>query len=77
MPSAGSAPTPAGLAAANMLMQTGNGDRYAGIMDAPGITTIPNPVLRAAATKLEQLPAMVQGVLGKDAQVQVPLIIEY
>jgi len=77
MPSAGSAPTPAGLAAANMLMQTGNGDRYAGMMDAPGITTVPNPVSRAAATKLEQLPAMVQGVLGNDAQVQVECTTQF
>jgi len=76
MPAAGAAPTPAGMAAASMLMQTGT-DTYAGMMETPGCATTPSPVSRAAATKLEQLPAMVQGVLGNDPHVQVECTTQF
>jgi len=76
MPAAGAAPTPAGMAAASMLMQTGT-DTYAGMMETPGNATTPSPVSRAAATKLEQLPAMVQGVLGNDPHVQVECTTQF
>mmetsp|Transcript_19693 Transcript_19693/g.29220 ORF Transcript_19693/g.29220 Transcript_19693/m.29220 type:complete len:556 (-) Transcript_19693:2659-4326(-) len=75
MPQAGSAPTPAGMAAASMLMESGT-DTYANMMGGENAAT-PSPVSRAAATKLEQLPAMVQGVLGSDPQVQVECTTQF
>mmetsp|Transcript_2250 Transcript_2250/g.3524 ORF Transcript_2250/g.3524 Transcript_2250/m.3524 type:complete len:557 (+) Transcript_2250:106-1776(+) len=78
MPSAApSAVTPAGMAAAGMLMASGDGT-YAGMMDNSGqSSTVPTPVSRAAATKLEQLPNMVNGVMGNDPQVQVECTTQF
>lgn len=75
MPSMGSAPTPAGMAAASMLRAGGN-DTYANMMDTQAAAT-PSPVSRSAASKLEQLPAMVQGVMGNDPTVQTECTTQF
>jgi HEAT repeat protein len=62
------------MAAASMLMTSGN-DTYAGMMDT-AVTPTP-AVSRTQATKLEQLPAMVQGVMGNDPQVQVECTTQF
>lgn len=72
MPSSAGPVTPAGMAAASMLMASGDGT-YASMMDGPA----PTPVSRAAATKLEQLPNMVTGVMGNDPQVQVECTTQF
>jgi hypothetical protein len=62
-----SAPTPAGMAAASMLMTAGD-NTYANIamqQDSAG-----NVGSATAQSKLEQLAAMVQGVMGNDPAVQ-------
>lgn len=66
--------TPAGLAAASMLVSSGDAT-YAGMMDAAQQT----PQVRAnmAASKLEQLPAMVQGVMGEDPAVQTECTTQF
>jgi importin subunit alpha-6/7 len=68
-------PTPAGMAAASMLMNSGD-NTYAGMsmMDSPA-----NSQVRAtmAASKLEQLPAMVQGVMGDDPAVQTECTTQF
>ena len=59
MPTGGlSGPTPAGMAAASMLMNSGDAT-YAGMMDAAGGAAggVVSPSMDAS--KLEQLPAMV------------------
>jgi HEAT repeat protein len=79
MPSAApSAATPAGMAAASMLMASGDAS-YAGMMETAGSASgaAPTPVSRAAATKLEQLPNMVNGVMGNDPQVQVECTTQF
>lgn len=69
-----SAATPAGMAAASMLMSTGD-NTYAGMMDsAPTGATVARSM---AASKLEQLPAMVQGVMGNDAAVQTECTTQF
>lgn len=69
-----SAATPAGMAAASMLMNAGD-NTYAGMMDtAP---TGSNVARSMAASKLEQLPAMVQGVLGNDPAVQTECTTQF
>ena len=75
MPSMGSAPTPAGMAAASMLRAGGN-DAYAGMMDTQAAAA-PTPVSRTGASKLEQLPAMVQGVMGNDPSVQTECTTQF
>lgn len=78
MPTGGlSAPTPAGLAAASMLMNAGD-STYAGMMDGSGSTAASSVNARAMATaKLEQLPAMVAGVMGNDPAVQVDCTTQF
>ena len=76
MPTGGlSAPTPAGRAAANMLMNSGD-DTYANILATQQAAG--GQVGRAiAASKLEQLPAMVQGVMGNDPAVQTECTTQF
>ena len=76
MPTGGhSAPTPAGMAAANMLMSTGD-STYANMLAQQQDTA--GQVGRAiAASKLEQLPAMVQGVMGNDPAVQTDCTTQF
>ena len=68
-----SATTPAGLAAASMLMSAGD-NTYADLDQGMMTTTA-----RAAvnASKLEQLPAMVQGVMGNDPAVQTECTTQF
>lgn len=76
MPTGGlSAATPAGLAAAGMLMSTGD-STYASMMEsAPSSSAT---VARSmAASKLEQLPAMVAGVMGNDPAVQTECTTQF
>lgn len=74
MPTGGlSATTPAGLAAASMLMSTGD-NTYAGMVD----TAQPTGIGRSMVTsKLEQLPAMVAGVMGNDPAVQTEYTTQF
>jgi len=69
MPTGGlsSAPTPAGMAAAGMLLNAGD-STYASMMD--GSTSAAPGNRSMTLSKLEQLPAMVQGVMGNDPAVQ-------
>eukprot|EP00980_Cylindrotheca_fusiformis_P026228 scaffold15521_cov119-Cylindrotheca_fusiformis.AAC.2 len=75
MPTGGlSAPTPAGMAAANMLMNSGD-STYANMI---GNDQAGGQVGRAiAASKLEQLPEMVQGVMGNDPAVQTECTTQF
>jgi len=76
MPSGGmGAPTPAGMAAANMLMNSGD-STYSGMLagQQPGL---PQPGRAIAASKLEQLPEMVQGVMGNDPAVQTECTTQF
>ncbi len=68
-----SATTPAGLAAASMLMNAGD-NTYADLDQGMIANTA-----RAAvnASKLEQLPAMVQGVMGNDPAVQTECTTQF
>lgn len=68
-----SATTPAGLAAASMLMNAGD-NTYADLDQGMIASTA-----RAAvnASKLEQLPAMVQGVMGNDPAVQTECTTQF
>ena len=69
-----SAVTPAGMAAASMLMGQGT-DTYSHMMDnAPAVGA---PVSRVAQSKLEQLPQMVQGVMGNDPAVQTECTTQF
>ena len=67
--------TPAGLAAANLLASTGD-TTYQGMMDEAPTQGVG---VRAsmAASKLEQLPAMVQGVMGNDPAVQTECTTQF
>lgn len=78
MPPAESATTPAGMAAANMLMAGGN-DTFAGMaMDGAAASTPLDPSGGSAgANKLEQLPQMVQGVMGNDPAVQTECTTQF
>ncbi|CAJ1934805.1 unnamed protein product [Cylindrotheca closterium] len=76
MPSSGmGAPTPAGMAAANMLMNSGD-STYSNLLSGqqPGV---PQPGRAIAASKLEQLPEMVQGVMGNDPAVQTECTTQF
>lgn len=75
MPTGGlSAPTPAGMAAANMLMNSGD-NTYADILQQQATA---GQVGRAIAnSKLEQLPAMIQGVMGNDPAVQTECTTQF
>lgn len=76
MPSAGmSAPTPAGMAAANMLMNSGD-NTYANILSSqqPGGAQVGRAI---AVSKLEQLPEMVQGVMGNDPAIQTECTTQF
>eukprot|EP00538_Stauroneis_constricta_P000671 CAMPEP_0119546642 /NCGR_PEP_ID=MMETSP1352-20130426/972_1 /TAXON_ID=265584 /ORGANISM="Stauroneis constricta, Strain CCMP1120" /LENGTH=558 /DNA_ID=CAMNT_0007591363 /DNA_START=104 /DNA_END=1780 /DNA_ORIENTATION=+ len=77
MPAGGmsSAPTPAGMAAASMLMNSGD-STYASMMSTP---TQQQANMQAAATasKLEALPTMVQGVMGNDPAVQTECTTQF
>jgi importin subunit alpha-6/7 len=76
--SASSVVTPAGMAAASMLMASGDGT-YANMMPGMSNSAMSSdaPISRAAAMKIEQLPAMVAGVLGNDPQVQVECTTQF
>eukprot|EP00529_Nitzschia_sp_RCC80_P012624 CAMPEP_0113494006 /NCGR_PEP_ID=MMETSP0014_2-20120614/28885_1 /TAXON_ID=2857 /ORGANISM="Nitzschia sp." /LENGTH=557 /DNA_ID=CAMNT_0000387887 /DNA_START=93 /DNA_END=1766 /DNA_ORIENTATION=+ /assembly_acc=CAM_ASM_000159 len=77
MPTGGlTAPTPAGMAAANMLMNSGD-NTYAGILGSgqPGAQGQANRAV--AQSKLEQLPAMVAGVMGNDPAVQTECTTQF
>lgn len=81
MPTGGhsTAPTPAGMAAASMLMNAGD-NTYANMsgMDNAGAAGGAAGNVRAmAASKLEQLPGMVQGVNGNDAVVQTECTTQF
>jgi importin subunit alpha-1 len=70
-------PTPAGLAAAGMLMNSGD-NTYAGMMEDQANDGSDGNVARSlAASKLEQLPAMVQGVMGNDPAVQTECTTQF
>jgi len=66
--------TPAGIAAAGMLMNQGN-DAYATTASATTSAGIDRKAL--AASKLEQLPAMVQGVMGNDPALQTECTTQF
>lgn len=73
----GSAVTPAGLAAASMLLNSGDATYSAMMEDAAaaaagggGAGAVSTTTSNTVATKLEQLPAMVQGVMGHDPAIQ-------
>lgn len=68
-----SATTPAGLAAASMLMNAGD-NTYADLDQGMIASTARASV---AASKLEQLPAMVQGVMGNDPAVQTECTTQF
>ncbi|GAX23410.1 hypothetical protein FisN_15Lh131 [Fistulifera solaris] len=68
-----SATTPAGLAAASMLMNVGD-NTYADL-DQGMITSTARAAVNAS--KLEQLPAMVQGVMGNDPAVQTECTTQF
>lgn len=74
MPTGGMAgPTPAGLAAANMLMSQGD-NTYADLAaDSSAVTRATS----VAASRLEQLPAMVAGVMGNDPTVQTECTTQF
>lgn len=71
-----SQPTPAGMAAASMLMNSGN-STYAGMADANAMVPVGNRASGVAQSKLEQLPAMVQGVMGNDAPTQTECTTQF
>lgn len=75
MPSSSGPVTPAGMAAASMLMASGDGT-YADML-GEGSQASPMPLSRAAVTKLEQLPNMVAGIMGQDPQVQVECTTQF
>jgi importin subunit alpha-1 len=75
MPVSSGPTTPAGMAAAGMLMASGDGT-YADMI-GEGPQAAPMPLSRAAVTKLEQLPNMVAGVMGQDPQVQVECTTQF
>ncbi|KAI2493455.1 importin alpha [Fragilaria crotonensis] len=75
MPVSSGPMTPAGMAAASMLMASGDGT-YADMI-GEGSQASPMPLSRAAVTKLEQLPNMVAGVMGQDPQVQVECTTQF
>jgi len=80
MPTGGLCNSPAGIAAAGMLMSAGD-NTYASMMDASAnnSTTTPqtNVARTMAASKLEQLPAMVAGVMGNDPAVQTECTTQF
>jgi len=78
MPTGGlSSPTPAGMAAASMLMNSGD-NTYSTMVDANDQGGFgARPGAAANATKLEQLPLMVQGVMGNDAAVQTECTTQF
>ena len=72
MPTGGlsTAPTPAGMAAAGMLLSAGD-DTYASMMVGTDVGAVAQAGNRTmTTTKLEQLPAMVAGVMGNDLAIQ-------
>eukprot|EP00934_Nitzschia_sp_Nitz4_P007055 Nitzschia sp. Nitz4//scaffold10_size219509//129848//131776//NITZ4_001437-RA/size219509-processed-gene-0.243-mRNA-1//1//CDS//3329532947//7045//frame0 len=69
-----SAPTPAGMAAANMLMNSGD-NTYADIIQQQSVAGPAGQSLTAA--KLEKLPAMIQGVMGDDPAVQTECTTQF
>lgn len=69
-----SAITPAGMAAASMLMGQGT-DTYSHMMDSAPIAGA--PVSRVAQSKLEQLPQMIAGVMGNDPSVQTECTTQF
>jgi importin subunit alpha-6/7 len=66
------------MAAASMLMNSGD-STYAGMIDAGHDASMAgqNTGRSAAAAKLEQLPAMVAGVMGNDPAVQVECTTQF
>jgi hypothetical protein len=78
MPTGGlSAPTPAGLAAASMLVNSGD-NTYASMMENSMSTSSSQSQINAVtAAKLEQLPMMVQGVMGNDPATQTECTTQF
>lgn len=77
MPTGGLDPTPAGMAAASMLMNSGD-SKYIDMIDSSGQNAQGAGVRNAmAASKLEQLPAMVEGVRGDDPTVQTECTTQF
>ena len=75
MPTGGlSSPTPAGMAAASMLMSTGN-DTYSHL--AMQQNTAGQVGRAMTQSKLEQLPTMVEGVMGNDPAVQTECTTQF
>lgn len=72
MPTGGWTATPAAVAAANMLNEAGD-STYAGLAVDPSASKA-SP---ATQSKLEQLPAMVQGVMGNDPAVQTECTTQF
>lgn len=76
MPTGGLSPsTPAGMAAASMLMNSGD-STYSSMVDA-GQGFGARPAAGVNASKLEQLPQMVQGVMGNDPAVQTECTTQF
>jgi HEAT repeat protein len=74
MPTGGlSGPTPAGMAAAHMLMSQGDNTYASMASDGANVSRASS----VAASKLEQLPAMVQGVMGNDPTVQTECTTQF
>lgn len=77
MPTGGlSSPTPAGMAAASMLMNSGD-NTYSSMVDAQGQNFGARPAAAVNASKLEQLPQMVAGVMGNDPAVQTECTTQF
>lgn len=82
MPTGGlSSPTPAGMAAASMLMNSGD-STYQSMVDANGGAGgfgagQPGGANAVNASKLEQLPQMVAGVMGNDPAVQTECTTQF
>jgi len=77
MPTGGpSSPTPAGMAAASMLMNSGD-NTYSSMVDTQGQGFGARPSAAVNASKLEQLPQMVNGVMGNDPAVQTECTTQF
>ena len=77
MPTGGlSASTPAGMAAASMLLRSGD-NTYSSMMEGAPLTSSAAQTDPMNASKLEQLPAMVAGVMGNDPALQVECTTQF
>lgn len=76
MNSGTTATTPAGLAAANMLMNSGD-NTYASMMSSGDAMSSSTVARTMTAAKLEQLPQMVAGVMGNDPRQQTECTTQF